>query len=57
MEQEKRKEYFIFTSIFWWIGFTLFGVMMLVNKEVMNIPLNALYAVLFRCVYGGFIAL
>lgn len=33
MEHEKRKEYFIFTSIFWWIGFILFGVMMMVNKR------------------------
>lgn len=53
MEQEKRKEYFIFTSIFWWMGFILFGVMMLVNKEVLNIPLNSFTTFLSYGLGGG----
>ena len=52
MEQGKRKEYFIFTSIFWWMGFILFGVMM-VNKEVLDIPLSTFTVFLLYGLEGG----
>ena len=53
MEQGKRKEYFIFTSIFWWMGFILFGVMMMVNIEVLDIPLSTFTVFLLYGLEGG----
>lgn len=40
MDLKKRKEYFIFTSIFWGIGFILYGGMAAAGKELLDIPLN-----------------
>lgn len=40
MEIEKRKEYFIFTNIFWWIGFIIYGGLAIAGKDLLKIPLN-----------------
>lgn len=53
MEYNKRKEYFIFTFIFWGIGFLLFGGMGAVNRELLNIPWNVFLVFMIYGLAGG----
>lgn len=53
MEREKRKEYFIFTNIFWWIGFIIYGVLAIAGKDLLEIPLNMIELVLISGMAGG----
>lgn len=53
MEREKRKEYFIFTNIFWWIGFIIYGVLAIAGKDLLEIPLNMIELVLISGIAGG----
>lgn len=53
MEIEKRKEYFIFTNIFWWIGFIIYGGLAIAGKDLLNIPLNIIGLVLISSITGG----
>lgn len=53
MGREKRKEYFIFTNIFWWIGFGVYGGLAVINKDLLKIPLNIFWIVLISGLAGG----
>lgn len=49
----KRKEYFIFTSIFWWIGVVLYGGLAVAGKDILEIPLNFFWVILISGIGGG----
>lgn len=53
MELEKRKEYLIFTIIFWLIGFVIFGGIASANKELLDIPWNTILIMLVYGLGGG----
>lgn len=53
MERKKRKEYFVFTNIFWWIGFVLYGGLAAAGKGLLEIPLNIFWLVLMSGIAGG----
>lgn len=53
MNLEKRKEYFMLTSIIFIIGFLLFGFTATCNSEVLEIPFNKFLVFLIYGLAGG----
>ena len=53
MDLKKRKNYYIFTNIFWWAGFILYGGMAVIGKESLGIPWNTFLILLVYGLGGG----
>lgn len=53
MNQEKRKEYLIYTLTFWCIGFVLYGGLAVAGRELLNIHWNIIFVVLVYGFGGG----
>ncbi len=53
MEMEKRKKYALFTSVFWVVGFLIYGEMAAANRELLHIPWNTATVFLIYGLVGG----
>lgn len=53
MEMKKRKEYLIFTIIFWSVGFVIYGGMAAANRELLGISWNVVWVILVYGLAGG----
>lgn len=53
MDINKRKEYFILTTVVWGVGFLLYGIMAIMGRETLKLSLNVFQILLLYGIGGG----